>query len=184
MSLRTRIEIRYAVYLMLTLLILFSPALAGLPPTRTTLNIPSDFDASNLFRLAVAALVGVLIWISRRADIRLSRAEDRIAVFNEISAVRGEKIELIEGQIKLLIHEQAQLESVIGMLRETLLTKYDERTHTERHRLAVEEKLQKQGDTLIAICHRLDFMARPLHRATDDQINEYARRAHDAKTGD
>jgi hypothetical protein len=128
-----------------------------------------ELNLNFLFRLLLAGLIGVLIWIAKGTDGRLIKMERRIEEFNVISAERQATIEHNIARIMAIEHEQKQQASLISMQRELMLTKYLDKEETERHRARVEETLARQNDMLNTISHRLDFMSRPTHRAEDDR---------------
>lgn len=126
-------------------------------------------DESFIFRAVLAGLLGILIWVAKGQDSRLKDAEKLLGKFSEINVARQGKIETIEKRQDLQEHEQKQLLSLISMQREMLLTKYIDKEETERHHAKVEEKLDKHQDILTHISARLDTMARPQHRVSDDK---------------
>jgi hypothetical protein len=93
--------------------------------------------------------------------------ERRVEEFNVISAERQATIEHNIARIMAIEHEQKQQASLISMQRELMLTKYLDKEDTERHRQRVEDMLAKHAESLANISHRLDYMARPQHRADD-----------------
>lgn len=160
----TKANVRHVVHAAIALIMILGPtASAGV-------EVPDggQLDIVFIFRAVLAALLGVLIWIAKGTDVRLHTIERRIGELNDISIRRHTTIEHNIQRIQMLEHEQKQLASLISMQREMLLTKYLDKEETERHRARVEETLARQNEVLTTICHRLDTMARPLHRATDE----------------
>lgn len=159
----TRVNIRLWVQSAVAFIIIFAPtaqAEGGVVPE-------GEINLVFLLRFVLAALMGVLIWIAKGTDTRLRSIERRIAELNDVSIRRHTTIEHNTNRIMAIEHEQKQQASLISMQRELLLTKYLDKEETERHRTRVEETLAKQAETLVSICHRLDNMARPAHRAGD-----------------
>lgn len=73
----------------------------------------------------------------------------------------------VEKRVELLEHELKQVNSSIGMIREQIYRDYESKAETLRRWEHLEASLQ-------AIRSRLDYMARPQHRRTDDEDGEGA----------
>lgn len=161
----TKRNLRYITYMAIVLIVLFGTDVSA----QATLPENDSINFTFLFKFILAGLVGVLIWIARGSEERLTKAEKRLQEFNVISAERQNVIEHNIARIHAVEQEQKQLLTMISLQRETLLTKYLDKEETERHRFKVEDTLAKQADILNTISHRLDMMARPFHRAEDDE---------------
>lgn len=67
----------------------------------------------------------------------------------------------LEKRVELLEHENKNVNSQIGMIREGMLRDYHTKRDTEKHWESVDTRLQHISD-------RLDFISRPQHRRSDD----------------
>ena len=163
---------RYVCYCAIALLVLFSPEVAGQVAEHTRAeNIISSTTTEEFgfwYRTIVAALLGVLVWIARGADVRLRTVEKEIGEFHKLAVERGAKLDMTSRRLELLDHEHKNTISLILAQRELLLTKYHDKEDTDRHRDKIERLLDDNTKALQHISQRLDHMVRPTHRASDD----------------
>ena len=156
---------RSVIYVAMTFVLLFGPqasADSGVLPE-------GPIDTAFLFRLLLSGLLGILIWLARGTDSRLKEVEKHAHEITTLAQTRGDRLNLVEKNIELINHEQKQQMTLISMQRELLLTKYHDKEETERHRVKIEDALTAHGNTLTAICTRLDHFVRPTHRSEDDE---------------
>lgn len=71
----------------------------------------------------------------------------------------------LEKRVELLEHENKNINSAIGMMRENMLREYHTKRDIEKHWESVDAKLEH-------IQTRLDYMSRPQHRRSDDKEEE------------
>lgn len=160
---------RYLCYAILAGVVLFAPEATA----QQGAQVSQDPDF--WYRTIVAGLLSILIWIARGADTRLRNAEKQIISFQNLAVERGSALNNTTRRLELLEHEHKNTVSLVLGQRELLLTKYHDKEDTDRHRQKIEDTLDEQQrqlakhfETLQAIVHRLDNIARPAHRSTDN----------------
>jgi hypothetical protein len=100
--------------------------------------------------------------MAKNSETRLKEVELKIQSFEKLSVERNSTLIQHNGRLLFVENEIKAQANTVNTLEKLLLTGYHDKEETERHRARVESELNQ-------IKHRLDFMARPHHRAGDDR---------------
>lgn len=152
----TRVKLRYASYMGLAFAIVYGNASLAAPPAPDGI-----FDSVFWFRALLSGMLAVLIYIARNSEKRLQQAESKLTSLDRIAIERGSTLTQYHGRLLFLENEtKAQGQSLV-LLERLVLTKYDDKAETEKHRVRVEDQLRD-------IRAQLDRMGRMGHRRSDD----------------
>lgn len=158
MALSGKTKLRYILYCVLAVAIVYGPMSAAQDGLKVT---PVELDFNFWFRAALSALLAILIYIAKGTEGRLKTVETKLHEFDQVSAERKQILTQYNGRFHFLENEVKEQANTLQMLERLILTNYHDKAETEKHRNRVEEQLR-------AIQSRLDSMARPFHRRQDD----------------
>lgn len=157
MGQRVRGNLKYLAYIVVAIAILYGGDTAAQAKMQTEI-----LDLTFWFRTLLAAMLGVLIWIAKNSEGRLKEVEKDVGALKTTKAERGQTLAAHNGRLLWLENETKQRATQLDTLEKILIKNYHDKNETNEHRGRVEAQLT-------TISHRLDTLARPHHRQSDDR---------------
>lgn len=116
----------------------------------------SMLDEIFIFRAVLTGLLTILIWVAKATDKRLSQLEEFSKEAREKRVDGFLRLQALEEKWQIVLHEQKELASMIGIQRELMLTQYMDKDAIEKHWHLVEGTLKEHSGFLRLITIQLE----------------------------